>query len=259
MKNPAASSEPANIVSDRPLLQPHPCPLLINRFNSTSDAIRLNRPLISSFCCCAPALRLSGVPRSSSSATSATAMEKTKIQRQPRPVAMAPPTNEHSPLPPHEPITQKLTARWRALPSYQVLINARVAGMMQAADSPCKTRPARNSQGPWARISSALPAILNPKPIWVMRIRPNLSASPPLATTKQPLKSALRLTASVSVSREISRLFFIAGTTLITDWANSQKVSTLSTMPASRRSVPTNGVSVRDTELIECLRDTSSF
>ena len=103
---------------------------------------------MSSLCCCALALRLSGVPRSKNSAASATAMEKTKIQRQPRPVAIAPPTNEHRPLPPHEPMTQKLTARWRALPSYQVLINASVAGIMQAADSPCKTRPARNSAGP---------------------------------------------------------------------------------------------------------------
>jgi hypothetical protein len=47
--------------------------------------------------------------------------------------------------------------------------------------------------------------------------------------------------------QEISRLLFIAGTTLITDWANSQKVRTLNTMPASRRSVPTNWVS-----LIQC-------
>ena len=58
----------------------------------------------------------------------------------------------------------------------------------------------------------------------VMRMRLNLSASLPLATTKQPLNNALRLTARVRVSSEISRLLFIAGTTLITDWANSQKV-----------------------------------
>ena len=205
---------------------------------------------MSSLCCCALALRLSGVPRSKNSAASATAMEKTKIQRQPNPVAIAPPTNEHSPLPPQEPMTQKLTARWRALPSYQVLINASVAGMMQAADSPCKTRPARNNAGPCDSTNIALPTMLRIRPSEVIRMRPNLSARPPLATTKQPLNKALRLTARVRVSSEISRLLFIAGTTLITDWANSQKVRTLNTIPASRRSVPTNCASLSDTELI---------
>ena len=39
----------------------------------------------------------------------------------------------------------------------------------------------------------------------VRRMRPNLSANPPQATTKQPLNNALRLTASVRVSRAISR------------------------------------------------------
>ncbi|PCR01515.1 hypothetical protein CQA48_28205, partial [Klebsiella pneumoniae] len=43
---------------------------------------------------------------------------------------------------------------------------------------------------------------------------------------------------------------FIAGTTLITDWANSQKVKTLNTIPTSRRSLPTNGVSLIVTVLI---------
>ena len=99
------------MLNDSGLLQPQPWPLLINRFTSTSPAIRLSRPPTSSFCWLALALRLSGVPRSNASAARATAMEKTKIQRQPRPVAIAPPTKEHRPLPPHEPMTQKLTAR----------------------------------------------------------------------------------------------------------------------------------------------------
>lgn len=121
---------------------------------------------------------------------------------------------------------------------------------MHAADSPCSTRPARNSPGPWASTSMALPMMLSPSPRVVIRMRPNLSARPPLATTKQPLNSALRLTAVVRVSREISRLLFIAGTTFITDWANSQKVKTLSTIPTSRRSLPTKGVSLTVTVLI---------
>ena len=143
-----AASAPASMVNDSGLLQPQPWPLLINRFTSTSATIRLSRPPTSSLCWLALALRLSGVPRSKNSASRATAIEKTKIQRQPSPVAIAPPTKEQRPLPPHEPMTQKLTARCRARPSYQVLISASVAGIMHAADSPCSTRPARNSPGP---------------------------------------------------------------------------------------------------------------
>ncbi len=41
-------------------------------------------------------------------------------------------------------------------------------------------------------------------------------------------------------------MLFIAGTTLITDWASEQPegYETLNTIPTSRRSLPTNGVSL---------------
>ena len=40
-----------------------------------------------------------------------TIMENQKIQRQPMVEAMKPPNSEHKPLPPQEPMDQKLTAR----------------------------------------------------------------------------------------------------------------------------------------------------
>src|SRR5690348_4292516 len=53
-------------------------------------------------------IRLSGVPQISATLINATTMENTNIQRQPREAAMAPPANEDTPPPPHEPMDQKL-------------------------------------------------------------------------------------------------------------------------------------------------------
>ena len=64
-----------------------------------------------------------------------------KIQRQPTEDAINPPNSELSPEPPQEPIDQKLRARCRSFPSKYACIKASVAGMMQAAESPCKIRP----------------------------------------------------------------------------------------------------------------------
>ncbi len=69
-------------------------------------------------------------------------MATTKIQRQPTAEATRPPSREVRPAPPpHEPMDQNDSARCRAGPSTKAFTRARVAGMMQAADRPCSTRP----------------------------------------------------------------------------------------------------------------------
>ncbi len=143
-----AASAPASMVNDSGLLQTPAVALADKQIHQHQRNNQAQQTATSSLCWAGAALRLSGVPRSKNSASRATAIEKTKIQRQPRPVAIAPPTKEQRPLPPHEPMTQKLTARCRARPLIPGLNQRQRAGIMQAADSPCSTRPARNSPGP---------------------------------------------------------------------------------------------------------------
>ena len=49
-----------------------------------------------------------------------------KIQRQPTFCAMKPPKSAAKPEPPHEPMDQRLMARWRPSPSQYVLMSARM-------------------------------------------------------------------------------------------------------------------------------------
>src|SRR5690606_41905157 len=81
------------------------------------------------------------VPRIIHSPSRQTAIETKKMERQPKLSAINPPNSEHRPDPPQEPIDHILTARWRPAPSQYAFTIARLAGMMQAADSPCKARP----------------------------------------------------------------------------------------------------------------------
>src|SRR6478672_2033810 len=90
----------------------------------------------------ASGMRLSGVPFIRTKLSAATAMDIQKIQRHPREDATSPPKSEQTPDPPHEPIDQKLNARCRSFSAKYALINASVAGMMQAAERPWMTRPA---------------------------------------------------------------------------------------------------------------------
>ena len=64
-----------------------------------------------------------------------------KIQRQPTFSAIRPPKSAAKPAPPHDPIDHRLTARWRPAPSQYAFTSARLAGMMQAAESPWQMRP----------------------------------------------------------------------------------------------------------------------
>lgn len=59
----------------------------------------------------------SGVPRIRRKLATATAIDIQKIQRQPTVEATKPPKSALRPEPPHEPMDQKLIARWRSAPS----------------------------------------------------------------------------------------------------------------------------------------------
>jgi hypothetical protein len=58
---------------------------------------------------------LSGVPQISRKLAIATAIDIQKIQRHPIVDATRPPNSAQTPEPPHEPMDQKLSARWRSL------------------------------------------------------------------------------------------------------------------------------------------------
>ena len=100
---------------------------------STPDRSNLYSPVVSAL--------LSGAPRISHRPSTLTAMATQKIERQPKFCDIRPPTSEHRPEPPQEPIDHMLMARWRSAPSQKAFTSARLAGMMQAADRPCSARP----------------------------------------------------------------------------------------------------------------------
>lgn len=105
--------------------------------------------------------------------------------------------------------------------------------MMQAADTPCRMRPAiRNVAVPdGVSAMSSEPRMLNRRPVLVSFTRPSRSARPPATTMKIPEKSAVMLTAMLLTASEICSSSRIAGATFSVVCANSQKVITARTMP----------------------------
>ena len=130
-----------------------------------------------------------------------TAAEAMKIQRQPTFSAIRPPNTAAKPAPPHDPIDHRLTARWRPAPFQYAFIKARLAGMMQAAESPWQMRPSINkgtaSAPDGANPTMSEPTMLRMKPICTIFTRPTRSAPPPMTTMKIPENSAAIDTAMV--------------------------------------------------------------
>ena len=92
-----------------------PCPMTM--FTATMAMIKAAKPYQSKRLSCVDSTLLSGVPLISRKLTTATRIEIQKIQRHPREEATRPPKSAETPEPPHEPMDQKLSARWRSLPS----------------------------------------------------------------------------------------------------------------------------------------------
>ena len=93
------------------LVQPSLEPCVIIIFKLTIEIINTINPAKSNFLVEDEVITfVSGVPFIKNiERNSAKTMENTKIQRQPIEEAIAPPTKEQSPVPPQEPIPQKLT------------------------------------------------------------------------------------------------------------------------------------------------------
>src|ERR1041385_5817770 len=105
-----------------------------------------------------------------------TATHAKKIQRQPMFCATRPPKSAAKPEPPHDPIHHKLTARWRPAPSQYAFTSARLAGMMQAPDSPWHIRPRSRDvdpSGPGGDTpTSSEPTMLRPNPYYTVPTPP---------------------------------------------------------------------------------------
>ena len=96
------------------LVQPSLEPCVIIIFKLTIEIINTINPAKSNFLVEDEAITfVSGVPFIKNIENSEKTMENTKIQRQPIEEAIAPPTKEQSPVPPQEPIAQKLSALCR--------------------------------------------------------------------------------------------------------------------------------------------------
>src|SRR5690349_10539877 len=132
--------------------------------------------------------------------TTDTTAEAKKIQRQPTFAAIRPPNSAAKPEPPHDPMDHRLTARWRPAPSQYAFTNARLAGMMQAAESPWQIRPPirkveASAPPEGAKPTTSEPTMLRAKPHCTTFTRPTRSASPPITTMKIPENSEVIETA----------------------------------------------------------------
>src|SRR5690606_32068661 len=223
-------------------LQPSAPPCITSTCSASIATRKASTPGRSNFQPSFAGARLSGVPRTSSSPLTPTTAATQKIERQPKFSAISPPTSEHSPAPPQVPIDHMLTARWRPAPSQPAFSSARLAGMMQAADSPCSARPDSSTGAASApsgvSATSSAPVMPSPKPMRVMRTRPTPSASPPMTTAKMPANSEVSAPAVFIAPAPTPRSAPTTGATLSIVWANSQNDITPSTSPASRRSLP---------------------
>ncbi len=85
---------------------PNSAPLVIKTFKLNSITTNTTKPLMSNLFIDTSLAFVSGVPLIRNNAMSEITMEIMKIQRQPKSVATAPPKNEQTPEPPHEPIDQ---------------------------------------------------------------------------------------------------------------------------------------------------------
>lgn len=115
--------------------------------------------------------------------------------------------------------------------------------MMHAADSPWTMRPASSMPAvrpPMPSGVSAMsrdPTMLRPMPIMRIRPRPTRSASPPATTMKMPENREVIETARLAIVGAMPSSPWMPGMTLSRVWANSQKVMTERTIPASHRLV----------------------
>src|SRR5690349_1301720 len=92
-----------------------PCPMTM--FTATIETMKAIKPYQSKRRVSDDATLLSGAPRNNRKLMMATTIDIPKIQRHPRDDATSPPNSAETPEPPHEPMDQKLIARWRSLPS----------------------------------------------------------------------------------------------------------------------------------------------
>jgi|SRR6185503_583205 len=92
-----------------------PCP--ITMFTANIETMKAVKPYQSKRRFSGDATLLSGAPRKKRKLMTATRIDIQKIQRHPTEEATRPPKSAETPEPPHEPMDQKLTARWRSLPS----------------------------------------------------------------------------------------------------------------------------------------------
>src|SRR5690349_9949002 len=113
----AASAKTTASVITSGLVHPRAAPCPITMFTASIAMMNDIKPNQSKLCFRDDATLLSGAPRSNTKLTTATRIDIQKIQRHPREDAMSPPNRAESPEPPHEPMDQKLIARWRCLPS----------------------------------------------------------------------------------------------------------------------------------------------
>ncbi len=112
---------------------------------------------------------------------------------------ISPPNNAAKPEPPQDPIDHKLIARCLAAPSQYALTNAKLAGIINAPESPCKILPnnkvnsAKKPEG--ENPTKSDPIILSIKPILIVLTLPQRSDRFPIITIKIPENNAVTDTA----------------------------------------------------------------
>lgn len=213
-------------------------------------AMKVSIPGKSSFCSPWPNALLSGAPRIMSIPISEIAAAAKNIHLHPTLATITPPKSAAKPEPPHDPIDHKLMARCRGFPSQYALTNAKLAGMINAPDNPCKIRPNMSvvsAMGPAGENpTNKEPTILKMNPRRTVRTRPQRSAKFPKTTMKIPENKAVIDTAIFIMLVSTPSSSAMTGAIFNVVWANSQNANTPKIIPKSRRSLPLKGAAAAE-------------